>query len=339
MNRLAIEIGGTKLQLAVGGEEGPPLMEIQRREINPAAGATRILEQIEQLARPLLQSHEVGAIGIGFGGPVNSATGLVIKSHQVQGWDDFPLAAWCRDKFSLPTVVRNDCDTAALAEATWGAGRDYQSVFYVTVGSGIGGGLVIDGKLQGEGRPAIAEIGHLRPGLLARLPDVTVEAIASGWGIASMARKWISGDASSDLARLGLTSPRLTYDKAGKIAADLEALKTIAGDPAKITSRHVAQLAGEGNLIAHHTLDLATQALGWAIAQAITLTAPQCIILGGGVSLMPEDLFLNPVRQQTAQYVFPPLAQSYQILPATLGEEVVLHGALALPLSKAANQK
>lgn len=334
MNRLAIEIGGTKLQLAIGSEEGPPLVEIQRREINPEAGAAGILEQIEQLAQPLLQSHEVGAIGIGFGGPVDATTGVVTKSHQVQGWDNFPLAAWCREKFSLPTVVRNDCDTAALAEATWGSGRDYQSVFYVTVGSGIGGGLVIDGKLQGEGRPAMAEIGHLRPGLLARLPEVTVEAIASGWGIASMAKKWISGDASNDLARLGLTSPRFAYEDASKIAADLEALKAIAGDPTKITTRHIAQLAGEGNLIAHHTLDLATQALGWAIAQTITLIAPECIILGGGVSLMPEDLFLGPVRQQTAQYVFPPLAESYEILPAKLGEEVVLHGALALPITQ-----
>ncbi|MEX1042227.1 MAG: ROK family protein [Pirellulaceae bacterium] len=337
MNRLAIEIGGTKLQLAIGREEGPPLVVVERRDINPEAGAAGILEQIEQVARPLLESHEIGSIGIGFGGPVDSATGVVTKSHQVQGWEHFPLAAWCRDKFSLPTVVRNDCDTAALAEATWGAGRDYQRVFYVTVGSGIGGGLVIDGKLQGEGRPAIAEIGHLRPGLLARLPDVTVEAIASGWGIASMARKWISGGASNDLARLGLTSPRFAYEEASKIAADLDALKTIAGDPAKITARHVAQLAGDGNLIASHTLDLATQALGWAIAQTITLTAPHCIILGGGVSQMPEDLFLNRLRQQTAQYIFPPLAESYQILPATLGEEVVLHGAVALPLSEAAN--
>lgn len=337
MNRLAIEIGGTKLQLAIGSEAGPPLLEIQRREIDPGAGATGILEQIELLAPPLLERHEVGAIGIGFGGPVDSATGVVTKSHQVQGWENFPLAAWCREKFSLPTVVRNDCDTAALAEATWGSGRDFQSVFYVTIGSGIGGGLVVDGKLQGDGTPAIAEIGHLRPGLLARLPEVTVEAIASGWGIASMAKKWISGDASNDLARLGLTSPKFAYEDASKIAADLEALKTIAGDPEKITCRHVAQLAGEGNLIAHHTLDLATQTLGWAIAQMITLTAPQCIILGGGVSLMPEPLFLNPVREQTAQYVFPPLADSYQIRPATLGEEVVLHGAVALPVGETTN--
>src|SRR6266699_3850633 len=124
---LGIEIGGTKLQLGLGAGDG------------------------------VLQ-----ALWRGTGGPADDATRTVIKSHQIAGWDGFPLADWIADLVGLPAVLGNDADVAGLAEALFGAGKGLSPIFYITMGSGIGGGFIIDGEMyRGVGRGA-AEIGHLR---------------------------------------------------------------------------------------------------------------------------------------------------------------------------------
>jgi glucokinase len=101
-------------------------------------------------------------------------------------------------------------------------------------------------------------------------------------------------------------------------------------NPEQITAKLVAQAAADGNEIAREVLDHACQALGWAIAQVVTLVAPEVIVVGGGVSLIGEPLFFIPLRAAVSRYVFPPLAGSYRIVPATLGELAVVHGAIAL---------
>ena len=174
---LGIEIGGTKLQLGVGSGDGGEFAAFARHDIDISRGAPGILEQIEKSATALSQKHKLERIGIGFGGPVDSERGIVTKSHQVEGWDKFPLARWCQEALGIPTVLGNDCDVASLAEARYGAGKGAGSVFYITVGTGVGGGLVIGGKLHGAGRPAVAEIGHLRPGLHEDRPELTVESL------------------------------------------------------------------------------------------------------------------------------------------------------------------
>lgn len=340
---LGIEIGGTKLQLGVGQGHGGPLVELVRRDIDARRGAAGILAQIEQVGGELRRRHILQHVGIGFGGPVDAAAGRVIKSHQVAGWENVPLADWCRETLGLPAIVANDCDAAALAEARLGAGRGASIVFYVTVGTGIGGGLVIDGILHGARRPAVAEIGHLRPGLHADRPEDTVESLASGPGIAAAAQAVLSGQISRPLPHIRrlLGRPDKSHfrerleriDEVSQVHAD-DLLQRCGRDPESLTARHVAQAAADGNDLAREVLDDACQALGWAIAQAITLLAPQIVVIGGGVSLMGESQFLAPVRRHVARYVFPPLAGSYQILPAQLGEEVVVHGALALAASR-----
>lgn len=304
---LGIEIGGTKLQLGIGDGRGGELADLVRRDVDRQRGAAGILEQIERCGTELLRQHAIQRIGIGFGGPVNSITGVATKSHQVAGWDNFPLAAWCQDKLGKLTVIGNDCDAAALAEAKCGAGRGATSVFYVTVGTGIGGGLVLNGKLHGAGRPAAAEIGHLRP-----VPDThphwTVESLASGPGIAAAA--WIAMGGDSNIE-----SPPA---------------KKLADTRDKMTARVVAEAAAAGDVLAGAVLLYACERLGWAIAQVITLIAPEVVVVGGGVSLIGEELFFQPVRAAVEQYVFPPLIGSYRIVPAGLGELAVVHGAIAL---------
>jgi glucokinase len=304
---LAIEIGGTKLQLAIGTPDGQVLAAVQRFPVDALRGARGILDQIAAAAAPLIAQHAPRAVGIGFGGPVDRRRGRVIKSHHVAGWEDFPLADWCREELLLPAVVGNDCDLAGLAEARLGAGRGVQAVFYVTVGTGIGGGFILHGQIYGEHSLAAAELGHLRPGLECGRPDQNLESLAAGWGIAQGVRQELSATPSPDAQAL---------------------LTACGGDPRHLTAQHLAHAALRGNALALAAFDRATCALGWGIAQVITLLAPQVIVVGGGVALAGPALFLEPLRRAVARYVFAPLAGSYRIVSAELGEHVVLHGAL-----------
>jgi glucokinase len=336
---LGIEIGGTKLQLSVGDASGDKLAAVVRHDVDSRRGAAGILEQIESSAAGLIQKHDIERIGIGFGGPVDSAAGVVTKSHQVSGWNGFPLVRWCQETLGKPAMLGNDCDASALAEARFGAGRGAAVVFYVTVGTGIGGGLVVNGRLHGGGRPAAAEIGHLRPGLNADRPEMTVESLASGPAIAAAALARMTGQVSRqlDTIRGPLEHPNRQQIKqrlADVKDAEQEFISDLAqrctSDADRLTAKLVAQAAADGNEIARQVLDHASQALGWAIAQVITIVAPEVVVIGGGVSLIGEQFFFMPVRAEVARYVFPPLAGSYRIVPAGLGELAVVHGAIAL---------
>lgn len=352
---LGIEIGGTKLQMGVGSGEGGEFAAFARHDIDISRAAPGILEQIEKSATALAQKHKIERIGIGFGGPVDSERGVVTKSHQVEGWDHFPLARWCEEALGIKTVLGNDCDVASLAEAHYGAGKGAGSVFYITVGTGVGGGLVIGGKLQGTGRPAVAEIGHLRPGLHEDRPELTVESLCAGPAIAAAAAARITGQVSRPLDSLrkylersteGAVVRRSLKDEVRSRLADqrrteeeyiADLLARCGGNADNLTAKAVAQSAAEGNEIACEVMDHACQVLGWAIAQVITIVAPEVVVVGGGVSLIGEPFFFAPLRSEVARYVFPPLAGSFRIVPAALGELAVVHGAVALAASNLAH--
>lgn len=309
---LGIEIGGTKLQLGVGDGLGREFVAFEHRPIVAEEGAGAILAQIREVAGELQKTYPITAVGFGFGGPVLPDQGRVITSHQVAGWDGLPLAAWCRDKLGIPAILGNDCDVAALAEARFGAGQGQRTVFYVTVGTGIGGGLVIDGRSHGGGRPAVAEIGHLRPGLDSESSQSTVESMAAGPAIAAEARRRAVRVAPGDQPWVD--------DLLGRCHGDLD----------ELTARMVGEAANAGNEMARHILQMTCRVLGWAIAQVETLVSPDVIVVGGGVSLIGEECFFAPLRQCVAKYVFPPLRDTFEIVPPQLGERVVVNGALAL---------
>ena len=306
---LGIEIGGTKLQLGVGLGAEAKLMELARHDVDIAAGAEGILEQIRETSLPLIAKHKISAIGFGFGGPVDMVGGRAIKSHQVAGWEDFPLAHWCQQNLSLPAIVGNDCDVAALAEARFGAGRGQDPVFYVTVGTGVGGGLVIGGRIYRGSGAGAAEIGHLR---LPRGDDHwTLESICAGPGIAAAARAEL-------LAHLGKNADAV--DLSRRVVRDLD----------ELTAKTIAEAAAAGNNLARDVFVSAVHTLGWGVAQVITLVGPAVVVVGGGVSLAGEELFFAPLRKAVDRDVFAPFRGTYAILPAALGEESVVHGALAL---------
>jgi glucokinase len=330
---LGIEIGGTKLQLGVGDGEAQTLVALERLTVVPADGAAGIVRQIEAVAGELIRRHAVRAIGCGFGGPVDGQ-GRVIKSHQIDGWDNYPLADWLTRTFAVPAAVGNDCDVAALAEARFGAGQGKRVVFYVTVGTGIGGGLVLDGKIYRGSGLAAAEIGHLRPGPAAAGSEQTVESIASGRGIEAQSSHLAPRDDGSGTNRSLPTDDLDAISLGSAVLSRSE--RTTLGERTTLTAQQIAQLAEQGDRASLEILHSAVQTLGWAIAQVITLLAPEVVVVGGGVSLMKPSLFLDPLREQVARYVFPPLAGSYLIQPAQLGEEVVVHGAVALASSSVA---
>jgi glucokinase len=223
---------------------------------------------------------------------VDVARGKVITSHQVPGWTDYPLVADLEYRLGVPVTLGNDADVAGLGEAHWGAGRGIDSLFYITVGSGIGGGFIQNGRIyRGVGIGA-AEIGHLRP---ARpVPNNlhrTVEDWASGWGIQKRYQ---------EKTGLALTVPE------------------------------IARRANGADPLARETLSEAIDALAEGICSVIALLCPRRIVIGGGVSLLGDELFFAPLRAAVRARVFAPFADTLDLVPAALGEEVVLHGALTL---------
>ena len=176
---LGCEIGGSKLQVGVCDRRGK-LQQLVREPVVRRNGAAGILRQFQRLIPPLLANHSVRAIGVGFGGPVDIESGTGIVSHQIKGWDNFQVRKWFRRQFGLPVALENDQNCAALAEAAIGAGKGLRRVCYITVGTGIGGGLVIDGQIY-NGRYGAAEIGHMRLWHTGRWR--TVESLAAGLAI------------------------------------------------------------------------------------------------------------------------------------------------------------
>ncbi len=290
---LGIEIGGTKLQAGLGRGDGV-LAARWRSEVERNSGAAGILRQLQSaipgfLADAGTDLADVSAIGIGFGGPIDDANRSALKSHQIGGWDGFRLADWAEDRFGRPCVVGNDADVAGLAEARIGAARGLSPVFYITIGSGIGGGLIIDGRIyRGVGRGA-GEIGHCRIRDGAAAP--VLEACCSGWAIE---RAWT--------------------ERAGEAVA----------------CRELADRARRGDIAVR---DFLHERWGWladAVARIVALVCPRRIVIGGGVALMGDDVLFHPLRRLVAERVFAPFADCFEIVPAALGEKVVVHGAIAL---------
>jgi glucokinase len=313
---LGIEIGGTKLQLGVGADDGV-LAGLWRGTVDAAAGPEGLRRQVlsavpELLAKANFDRSRLKGVGVGFGGPVDDRTRTVIKSHQIEGWDNFPLADWVSELVGLPAALGNDADVAGLAEALHGAGKGLSPIFYITIGSGIGGGFIVDAEIyRGVGRGA-AEIGHLRfkqsknetPGVYSCSPmPLTVEEMASGFGIANRAR-W-AGPSDELLIRCD-------------------------GVLEDITAQMAVEAARDGDRFCQELLGSAWDCLADAICHVIALVCPRRIVIGGGVSLMGEQMLFEPLRRKVTERVFKPFAGLTDIVPAALGEEVVVHGAIAL---------
>lgn len=303
---LGIEIGGTKLQLAAEPADRRTPPDFRRYQVSRERGGPGIREQIASALSDWPGS--LAGVGVGFGGPVDWRSGKICCSHQIEGWSDFPLGEWLAELTGAPVQVGNDANTAALAEATSGAGRGFNPVFYITLGSGVGGGLAVDGKIYHGALPGEAEIGHVR---LDRHGTI-VEERCSGWGVDRKIRTAIIAEPRSDLAR------RVGSHKEGE-------------------ARFLGDAVTAGDALALRILDETTEELAFALSHVVHLCHPEVIVIGGGLSLMGEPL-RRKVAEHLPRFTMHAFAPGPQIRLAGLGEQVVPIGALLLARDAAAHQ-
>jgi glucokinase len=296
---LGIEIGGTKLQI-VTGDADAKILQRHRLTVDRAQGGAGIRQQIETALAKILPETKLAAVGVGFGGPVDWQTGKICKSHHIEGWTDFELGPWLAGLAHAPVFVDNDANVAALGEAFHGAGRDANPVFYVTLGSGVGGGLVADGRIYHGAKPGEAEIGHVR---LDR-SGVILESRCSGWSVDARIRALKNTNPESVLCQL-MTGPP-------------------GGE-----ARHLTAALKQNDSAAQKILRETAEDLAFGLSHVTQLFHPEIIVLGGGLTNVGEPL-RAAVEQALRPWVMEAFAPGPRICLAALAEDAVPVGALQL---------
>lgn len=273
-----IDVGGTKISGGVVDEDGSVVEEL--RVVSPATDAEAIEDAIASLVTELRSRHEIAAVGVGAAGYVDKARAVVMFAPNI-AWRDVNLKAELEQRIGLPVVVENDANAAAWGEFTYGAGHDIDDLLMVAVGTGVGGGLVLDGELYRGAFGVGAEIGHMR---------VVPDGILCGCGNRGCLEQYASGSA--------LVREVRSAARAGSLLA-ARVLERAGGDPDKITGPLVTEAARAGDPFAVEQLELLGRWLGEGIASLTAVLDPAVVVIGGGVS-EAGDLLLAPVRSAFA---------------------------------------
>jgi glucokinase len=297
-----IEIGGTKLQIVIGDEQANILQRF-RYAVDASAGAEGIRSAISQTFKQL-NADDIRGIGIGFGGPVDHKTGKIFTSYHIQGWSDFSITQWLTSLTGVFVSVDNDANVAALGEALFGAGRNYENVYYVTLGSGLGAGHVVNRKIYHGSSPGEMEMGHVRLDKSGR----TVQSSCSGWAVDEKIRAAAAGDPKGALARL---------------------TKNVKGSE----SRYLIDAVNEGDQVASEILQSTMDDFAFALSHSVHLLHPQTVIMGGGLSLLGEPL-RKLTEQQLSRYLMDAFQPGPDVQLSKLKEDAVPVGALALAIEQ-----
>jgi glucokinase len=301
---LGLDIGGTKLAAGLVDRQGGLssfVVEPTRREDGPDA----VLERLWRLGSEAVERagggwESVDSVGIGCGGPLDAARGVLIAPPHLPGWRDIPVTDLAARRYERPVVLENDATAAAAGEHRFGAGRGVANMVYLTISTGVGGGVVIDGRLWRGSTGNGGELGHVTVDWRGRR--------CHGCGRLGCLEAYVSGTSIAERAR--------------------EAGLEVAG------AEDVSRLALEGDPVAVRVWDDTVEALACGITSIVNLFEPQLVVLGGGVTRSGEQL-LAPVRERVAASAMKPAGDTVRVVGAALGDTVGVVGAAAVVYDRA----
>jgi len=304
-----IDVGGTKIAGGVVAEDGTMLEEL--RVESPASDAEAIEDAIAGLVAQLRSRHDIATVGVGAAGYVDRARAVVLFAPNV-AWRNEDLKSELERRVELPVVVENDANAAAWGEFAFGAGHDAENLLLVTVGTGVGGGLVLDGELYRGANGVGAEIGHMR---------VVPNGIRCGCGKHGCFEQYASGSALVRDARAAAMS-------GAQLAQGM--LARAGGDVSQITGPLITEAARAGDQGAVQQLAELGRWLGEGIASLTEILDPEVVVIGGGVS-EADDLLLDPIREAFGSQL---VGRGFRPIPevrkARLGNRAGLIGAADL---------
>lgn len=311
---VGVDVGGTNLVVGVVPADGGAPVGVRTRPTEPHRGGHFVVERVSKMVDAAIEAlhDETGCgresilgVGIGSPGPLDRESGTVIETPNL-GWENFPLRTLIRRAVRLPAWLDNDANCAAYGEWWQGAGKGTRSLVAVTIGTGIGGGVVLDGKLYHGVSDAAGEIGHMTIQFNGRKCACgnygCLEAYASGPNIAARAIEGIEAGAESALVDL------------------------VDGDLGRINAAIVYDGAVAGDAYANGVIAETAKILGAGVANLINVFNPDAIVVTGGVTRAGEHLF-NPLRAAVRQRAFRSAAEACRILPAALPDLAGVVGA------------
>jgi len=314
---LAIDIGGTKIFTAIISSEGQVIAR-ERCPTLAGAGVQSVINRLFSTIDSLLSVNNIdlsrlNSISIAAAGAIDSERGMVTSSPNLPGWRDIPLRDIVRERYQVSTFLLNDASAAALGEYRFGAGRGISNLIYLTVSTGIGGGIIINGKLYLGSCGSAGEIGHMTIDVNGPKGSCgntgCLEMLASGTAIAREARSRINQGGKSSLVEM------------------------VAGKMEDITAEKVGVAAQGGDSLALGVITEAATYLGVGMVNLVNIFNPEMIVVGGGVVKI-GDLLLDTARRVVMERAFQVSAQAVRIVPAQLGDEAGVFGAAAFALQQ-----
>ncbi len=312
--RIGIDVGGTNVKIALVDENGK-IIYSNSVPTYAKMGYEYTVNNIKQAIKDLMKetgtdSTSIEGIGFDFPGQVDCETGVVKLAPNIPGWVNVPIAQMIEDEFHIPTRIDNDVRCAALGELKFGAGKGCQNFVCITVGTGIGSGLVINGKVVRGAANAAGEIGHIKlqmnGGPICGCGDTgCLEAFASGPAIVAMAQDYIRGGKSTKFREMA------------------------AAEGGEITPYMVAKAAEEGDPVAKRIFEIVGEYIGIGLTSVINLLNPEKVIIGGGVA-EAGDLLFDPIRRTIKERAMVVAGNSVEIVPAELGNSAGVIGASML---------
>jgi glucokinase len=313
---LGIDIGGTKIALALG--DGAGAIHAYERMPTASSGDPRAdLRVIVEHCRALLAQHgarieEVAGVGVSMPSPLDIELGVVLNPPNLPSWHGTPVRGLLAEALGRPVAIENDANAAALAEWRFGAGRGCDDLVYLTMSTGVGGGLVLGGQIQRGVASSAGEIGHL---------PVEWDGEPCSCGLRGCLEAYTGGAAwARRLARL---------------TPEGSAVAKHAGSISRARPEHVVAAAREGDAFALAELSRYNDYLARGLVAVAYVVAPQRIVLGTIPTAAGEALCLAPVRERFRRHVWPFLAERIEIVPSALGERVAAHAGIVVALRAA----